>query len=401
MISVAEAWQVIRAHVAPFGDECLPVDASVGRVLAQQVIAERAHPPFDRVTMDGAAIRWSDPLPDAYPVTDTQLAGSPPKTLPNSYSAIEIMTGAPLAQGADTVIPVERYRIEEQETGRRLILEAGYAPSQGQFIHKAGSDHDKAAVLLEAGCFIGPVEVAILLSAGLTNVHVRKQPQVTVIATGDELVPAGEPIENHQIRLSNAPAVASLLKRHELASAAVCHLNDNPSVLEQKLADLLQHNDVLILSGGVSKGKADHVPAVLTALGVEKHFHFVAQRPGKPMWFGTSREGTLVFALPGNPVSTLSCARRYVVEALKLAAGIDVSQHIYATLGSDWQFNPPLTAFVPATIESRSNGAFCVHPLSTNTSGDFASLGGTSGIIELPAQQKSFAAGEAFPWFGW
>ena len=400
MISVDEAWQIVVAHIKSFGDEKIPVPASIGRVLSQPVTAERQHPPFDRVTMDGAAIAWQDPLPTALPILDTQLAGTPPKTLTNRGAAIEIMTGAPLAKGADTVIPVERYRVIDSDGQRQLVPEAGYTPSQGQFIHRAGSDHAQSDVLLEPGCRIGPAEIAILLSAGLTEVSVRRQPGTTVIATGDELVAAGKPIESHQIRLSNAPAVASLLERHQLASARVCHLKDEPATLEATLAGLLDTNRVIVLSGGVSKGKADHVPDVLNALGVEKHFHFVAQRPGKPMWFGTSKTGTLVFALPGNPISTLSCARRYVVPALQHAAGITPPQR-FAKLASDWDFKPPLTAFVPAKIRASRDGELLATPLATNTSGDFAALGNSDGFLELPAQQKSFAAGEAFPWYGW
>ncbi|MEM7612485.1 MAG: molybdopterin molybdotransferase MoeA [Pseudomonadota bacterium] len=400
MISVAEACEIIAANITRLPDEHVPLSAAVGRTLVQQVRAERDQPPFDRVTMDGAALCWP-PTTSTRPIEGVQFAGDPPLALADRDNAIEIMTGAALGDTANTIVPVERYRVEASAGQRQLVLEPGYVPESGQFIHRRGSDHETGAVLLEPGMIIGGAELAIIASAGLERVRVARAPRIAVIATGNELVPAGRPIADHQIRLSNGPALVGALALAGYSAATLHHLTDEPAQLEVRLGELLTDNDVLILSGGVSKGQADHVPSVLTELGVEKHFHRVAQRPGKPMWFGTGRRSQLVFALPGNPVSTLACFRRYVVDALHVAGGRDVGRKPTARLAADWQFKPKLTALVPVVVRPDDDGQLWATPVTTNTSGDFSALGGSSGFVELPAAKDDFAAGESYPLYWW
>lgn len=400
MISVREAERIILDAVASFDHQVVNIEDAVGRTLAEPILAERDHPPFDRVTMDGAAIVWQETLPTLN-IVGTQLAGEPRQTLPDAQSAIEIMTGAPMSNGADTVIPVERYSVTEKQSSLELLPEAHYAPTKGQFIHRAGSDHKAGSTLLQAGAVIGGIETAILASAGRTTVKVCQLPCVAVIATGDELVAAGAPIQEHQIRMSNAPALIAALDRHGFPSASLHHLRDSREKLHTALSDLLDSHQVLILSGGVSKGKADFVPEVLLELGVKRHFHFVAQRPGKPMWFGMGPKGQLIFALPGNPVSTLTCFRRYVIPALQKASAQHQTGRPTAKLANDWHFKPALTAFVPVFIQPDNAGQLWATPLATNTSGDFAALAGTDGILQLPAKRKDFACGEAFPFYRW
>ncbi|MFK8052115.1 MAG: molybdopterin molybdotransferase MoeA [Woeseiaceae bacterium] len=400
MISVKEAERLIFEAMPDFGTESIPAHLATGRILAESIVAERDQPPFDRVTMDGVAIRWQENL-TTWTITDTQLAGESPKTLAAPDHAIEIMTGAALCDDADTVIPVERYQIETINGQSRLTLETGYQPSHGQNIHKAGSDHAAGTTLLTPGMRIGGIESAIIASAGHTDVLVKLQPSIAVIATGDELVPPGQPIEPHQIRLSNGPALLTALRSHGFSDVSLHHLPDSKAGLQKSLAEILNENEVLVLSGGVSKGKADFVPEILNMLGVKKHFHFVAQRPGKPMWFGTGEQRQAVFALPGNPVSTLSCFRRYVVPALERANGMNARGPSTVKLATDWHFKPALTALVPAMLQPDNAGQMWATPLSTNTSGDFAALAYTDGLIELPPKRKDFACGEAFPFFYW
>ncbi|MEL7297656.1 MAG: molybdopterin molybdotransferase MoeA [Pseudomonadota bacterium] len=401
MISVRQASEIIAEHIEPAAAERIAIADAAGRILAQPVRAERAHPPFDRVTMDGVAIRWSETLPTTLRIAGRQLAGEPARTLPADDCAMEIMTGAVLCAGADTVVPVERYTTRSSDDDMLLDLEAGYAPERGQFIHRAGSDHAAGTTLLPAGVRIGGTEMAILHSAGETQTDVRRMPRVAIVATGDELVAAGEPIAAHQIRLSNGPGIAAALHQRGFTQCTTHHLKDSREQLMHGLADLLHQHDVLVLSGGVSKGKADFIPEVLEALGVTRLFHFVAQRPGKPMWFGQGPQGQLVFGLPGNPVSTLSCCRRYVVPALEQMTGLDKHGPATAKLATDWHFKPELTAFVPVVIQPDNAGQLWAAPLTTNTSGDFAALAGSHGFVELPAKRKSFAAGEAFSYYPW
>lgn len=394
MISVAEAWAQVAAHIRPLGTERIDITDAAGRVLAETVTAERDQPPFDRVTMDGIAVRYASQ--HAFGVAGTQFAGDPPLTLERDDTAIEIMTGAALPAGADTVIPVERYTRE----GDTVTLESGYTATTGQFVHRRGSDHVAATTLLEPGARLGGPETAVLASAGLATVAVATLPKVHIVATGNELIAAGQPIADHEVRLSNGPAMSVMLSAAGYPGAQVHHLPDAPNVLRERLGALLDNADVIVLSGGVSKGKADYVPGVLADLGVTRHFHRVAQRPGKPIWFGTGPSGQLVFGLPGNPVSTLACCRRYVVPALALASGEHAPQAKWLALSEDWHFPPALAAFVPVNVRAGDSGPVAV-PVATNTSGDFTALAGTDGFVELPADREHFAAGERYPFYGW
>ena len=390
MITVDEAREAILAAMPAFEAEAIPVESACGRVLQQDVVAERDQPPFDRVMMDGIAIAHSDFKAGAerFPVQCTQAAGDERQSLDAGH-CIEIMTGAALPRGADCIIPVERINI----TDGVATLEDGYAAEARQFIHAQASDHEHGAVLLRPGKRISPMDIAIIHSAGLVEVSVSRPPTIRVISTGNELVPAGQPIAPHQVRLSNGPAVIALLQQHGYQDCQHDHLVDEPQLLERRVADHLDAADVLVLSGGVSMGKADFVPEVLGKLGVRVLFHKISQRPGKPMWFGMGPQGQAVFALPGNPVSTLVCARQYVVPALARASGQADALPDFAVLGQDFSFAPQLTCFLPARLITNAGGQVLAMPVPTNTSGDFAALSATDGCVELSREESSFPAG--------
>ncbi len=342
--------------------------------------------------MDGIAICFADFEKGirAYPIQAMQAAGETRLTL-ESGSCIEIMTGASLPEGADCVIPVERVAI----SGDAAEIESDYAASRRQFIHAQGSDHKKDAELLTAGKLLSAMDIAVIASAGLTFVEVSRSPAIRVISTGNELVAAGEPIADHQIRLSNGPALVAMLEQHGYRDNAHEHLRDDPEALEARIRDHLDAADVLILSGGVSMGKADYVPQVLERLGVEVVFHKISQRPGKPMWFGVGPHGQTVFALPGNPVSTLVCCRQYVIPSLDKASGRAEKPPEFVSLTQDVRFEPRLTCFLPVKLLSSTGGQALAMPVHTNTSGDFASLSASDGYIELALEQTDFPAGTA------
>jgi molybdopterin molybdotransferase len=388
----AEALRAIREALPALGSERVPVARAAGRALRQSVVAERDQPPFDRVMMDGIAIRHDDfeRGTRAFPIVSTQAAGDAQQTLERG-GCIEIMTGASLPRGADCIVPVERIGI----TGGVATIEEGYETRRGQFIHGRGSDHECGAELLRPGGRISPLDIAVLLACGLTEVEVSSLPALRVISTGNELVPAGAPIEAHQIRLTNGPAVIAMLAAHGYHDAAHEHLADDPDLLETRLAAHLDAADVLVLSGGVSMGKADFVPQVLERLGVSAAFHGIRQRPGRPMWFGTGPRGQAVFALPGNPVSTLVCCREYLIPALDSASGLLSARPEFASLTEDFSFEPALTCFLPARIVSNVGGQLLAMPAPTNTSGDFTSLATTDGYVELAADRTRFPAGTA------
>jgi len=398
MLTAAEATHAILAAVKGLESETVSLAEATGRVLAQSVKAERDQPPFDRVMMDGIAIAYAEFAEGnrSFQIQSTQAAGDPAQTLKPGH-AIEIMTGASLPADADCIIPVERIIVNESGAH----VEANYATSERQFIHAAGSDHKKDTELLQPGTRISPLDIAIIASCGLPDVSVAKQPRVSVISTGNELVAAGEAIEAHQIRLSNGPAIVAMLEENGYADAEHEHLVDEPELLTERIAQHLQHADVLILSGGVSMGKADYVPQVLNDLGVDVTFHKISQRPGKPMWFGMGPDGQAVFALPGNPVSTLVCARQYVIPTLRHMSGMVAAAPQFASLTADVTFKPQLTNFLPVRLISNAAGSVLAMPVHTNTSGDFASLSGTDGYVELALEQSDFKTGTTVPLHRW
>ena len=398
MLTAAEATQAILAAVKALESETVSLAEATGRILAQSVKAERDQPPFDRVMMDGIAIAYADFAEGnrSFPIQSTQAAGDPAQTL-KPGNAIEIMTGASLPAGADCIVPVERIIVNESGAH----VEANYAATERQFIHATGSDHKEDAELLQPGTRISPMEIAIIASCGLPEVSVAKQPRISVISTGNELIAAGEAIEAHQIRLSNGPTIVAMLDENGYADAIHEHLVDEPERLRERIAHHLQQADVLILSGGVSMGKADYVPQVLNDLDVDVTFHKISQRPGKPMWFGMGPNGQSVFALPGNPVSTLVCARQYVIPALRHMSGMAAAAPQFASLTADVTFKPELTNFLPVRLISNAAGNVLAMPVHTNTSGDFASLSGTDGYVELALERSDFKAGTTVPLHRW
>lgn len=398
MLTTAEASAAIAGALRPLETERVPIEQAPGRVLRQSILAERDQPPFHRVMMDGIAVRYGDLAAGIrdFPVQGMVAAGDPATAL-EPGKVIEIMTGAPLPANADCIIPVERIDIN----GSTARLEQGYAPDRGQFIHERGSDHRQGTELLIAGCRIGPLEMAIIASGGLDEVDVAAVPAIGVVSTGNELVPGGQPIEPHQVRLSNGPALAAMLESVAAAKAEHDHLPDDPATMHRRIEALLERSDVLVLSGGVSMGKADHVPRVLEELGVEVVFHKISQRPGKPMWFGMTPAGKAVFALPGNPVSSLVCCRHYVVPALQRMAGLRDRPPEFAALAQAVVFEPRLTSFLPVRLVSNAAAQLLAMPVHTNTSGDFASLAGTDGYVELALERDNFPSGSAVPLHRW
>ena len=398
MLTVEEASRHILDTIEPSPAETVALADSAGRVLRQSVVAERDQPPFDRVMMDGIALRFDEFAAGTrtFAVQSTQHAGDPRQTL-EAGKAIEIMTGASLPEHADLVVPVERITVNEHGAH----VEANYEARRRQFVHARGSDHRAGTELLRPGTRVTPMDVAILASAGLAEVDVAAEPTIRVISTGNELVPAGQAIADHQVRLSNGPALVAMLAAAGYANAGHEHLADDPKQLAQRIAQHLEEADVLVLSGGVSMGKADFVPGVLKDLGVEVVFHKISQRPGKPMWFGKGKNGQRVFALPGNPVSTLVCCRQYVLPALKALDGEAAPRPVFASLTQAVTFKPKLTNFLPVKIVSNATAQLLAMPSPTNTSGDFAALSGTAGYVVLDRDQAEFPAGTVVPFVAW
>lgn len=400
MTSVAEAWALIAGRMPRQPIERVPLVRATGRVLAESITAERDQPPFDRVTMDGIAIASAAFAEGrrSFTIAATHAAGVAAAQLPSPAQCIRVMTGAVRPEGADAVIPIERVTID----GTTARIDEHAVAMPGRFIHARGSDRQAGATVLERGCVIGPAEAAVLASAGRAEVAVAALPRVAVVSTGDELVSVDTPaIAPYQIRSSNDYAVAASLARAGIGDCTRAMLPDNPGHILERVRELHAENDVLILSGGVSMGEFDFVPAVLESLGSELVFHRIEQKPGRPMWFGMSGDGKPIFALPGNPVSTLLCMTRYVVPALELVLGRTERATETARLGADVEGPQGLCYFVPVVLDWDESGTAIALPRPTNTSGDFATLAMTDGFLELTSGRALHAAGEVGRIFRW
>jgi molybdopterin molybdotransferase len=304
------------------------------------------------------------------------------------------MTGAACPDGADTIVPVERLEVQ----GDAVVVTAS-AVTARQFIHARGSDGRRGDVLLAPGVRLGPAEIAVLASAGRADASVAVVPRVAAVSTGDELVAPGEPVAPHQIRSSNDYAIAASLQRCALATITRVRLKDDPDTMLAAVRSLHESHDALILSGGVSMGEFDFVPGVMKSLGAELVFHRIRQKPGRPMWFGVSSARKPIFALPGNPVSTLVCLTRYVAPALRYSAGAPDAPPERVRLTERVVGPADLTYFLPVKLGSSSEGVALAEPRPTNTSGDFVSLAGTDGFVELPP--GTHAAGTVARLYRW
>ena len=399
MLTPAEADQLIGQHLQCLPIESLPLAQCAGAVLRENIYAERDQPPYDRVAMDGVALDSQAVSAGgrSFRIQATQAAGDAPLTLGAPADCIEVLTGAVLPVGCDSVVPIEKLAIELGHAA--LALHAQVEPWQN--VHRRGSDTRQGALLLSAGRRLRAPEIAIAASAGMARIRVASQPMLAVISTGNELVEPGEPVLAHQVRRSNAYAVVSALRAHGFQRVADDHIRDDAEELRERLHFHLETHDVLVLSGGVSMGRFDLVPQVLGELGVRTIFHKVAQRPGKPLWFGVAPSGAAVFGLPGNPVSTLVCLTRFVLPALRGSLGQSPQPAQRMALAAPVTVTPPLTHFLPVRLEQDDWGREWAVPAPTNGSGDFTGLAGTEGFVELPPGPNTYAKGFVTRLFRW
>lgn len=392
MISVSEATAIILSHSIETGRQEVSVQEACGRILREEVFADRDFPPFDRVAMDGIAIdfeSWRKGVRQ-FPVEGIQAAGQQPKRLANADFCMEVMTGAMLPIGTDTVIRYEDLEIKDQKA-TLLIKEI----QKGDNLHLQAQDAKRNDLLLTSGIKISPAEIALMASVGKKRISVSSFPKTAIISTGDELVPVDLIPLPYQIRRSNSYALQASL--WEMGCAAdQYHIPDQPEILETEVRKILSHYELIIFSGGVSKGKFDFVPQTLEQSGIQKRFHQVSQKPGKPLWFGTSARH-VVFALPGNPVSTYMCFYRYIKPWLMKSLGGTIERKT-AVLAKDFTFKPPLTYFLQVNVQ-HEKGQLLAYPMAGGGSGDFANLKDVHGFIELPAESPEFKAGQIYDYY--
>ncbi|HEX6225315.1 MAG TPA: molybdopterin molybdotransferase MoeA [Chryseolinea sp.] len=394
MVSVSEASDIIFSNLLKPGIETVPLQRAFNRVLGEKISADRDFPPFDRVSMDGVAIQFEvlKNGQNEFPVEFIHAAGSPQKKLQRKNNCVEVMTGAILPEGTDTVIRYEDLEIKDNVA--RVLNETVNAY---QNVSRKGIDCRQGDLLLQPGMLLAPSEVALLASVGKVDVRVFSLPATAIISSGDELVDVGQFPLPHQIRRSNTYAIEAGMQSLNW-NANHFHFPDEKPVLLKSLEKVLSDHDVVILSGGVSKGKFDFIPKVLEALGVKKLFHHVNQRPGKPFWFGRSADGSkTVFALPGNPVSTYMCFYRYIRPWFLKSFQVDQG-NLTAELAETFSFAPSLTYFLQVKTVSEE-GKLLAYPDPGGGSGDFVNLKNVTGFLELPPQKTTFHAGEIFSYF--
>ncbi|MBF9222904.1 molybdopterin molybdotransferase MoeA [Hymenobacter ruricola] len=402
MLSVAEAFARVLATARPLPLETVPLPQAASRMLAETLTADRDFPPFNRVAMDGIAVRfatWAGGQ-TAFDIEHTQYAGAPPRPLLNPQNAVEVMTGAVLPAGTDTVVRYEDILLADN----RATVQIPPPEAPGVNIHHQAADRRAGDALLRPGTRLGPAELAVAATVGAAEVRVTRAARVAVVSTGDELVSIRETPLPHQIRRSNVYALQALFAQAG-AEVSQFHLPDSLDELRAGLTEILGAGfDAVVLSGAVSKGRADHLPGLLRELHVAEIFHEVNQRPGKPLWFGARAGGPVVFGLPGNPVSTFITACRYVrpwLSAVQRPVGAADAPAAFeaplpAVLTVDIYFKPQLAHFVPVRLAVDAEGRRAT-PLRVGGSGDLAGLLGATAFLELPPEPAVFAAGSVWP----
>lgn len=391
-IPYEKALSILTEHKGSFPIKTRNLEDCIGAYLAEDLVADRDFPPFDRVTMDGIAIAYTafENGQREFKIEDIAPAGTPQKSLKNPQNCIEVMTGAIMPHGVNTVIRYEDLTIQEKKATVHLD-----SLRHKQNVHFKGIDIAKGTCIVPKGKQLSSAEINVAASVGKVTLRVRQNPKAVIFSTGDELVPVDQKPQLHQIRRSNVYGIQATLKEWGV-SADLHHLADDKTEMLTTISKLLEVYDLFIFTGGVSKGKFDYLPDVLEKLQVKKHFHKIQQRPGKPFWFGSHVNEKKVFALPGNPVSSFVCVYMYLRFWLQKSLEIE-PETLYVKLKNDVEFKPDLVYFLEAILESQPDGSLVVEPIKGNGSGDFANLVKTDGFLILPQNKSQFFANEVYP----
>lgn len=396
MISVREALHLVLERLPRSGAEMVPLTRAHGRVLAERVRSSRDVPPFRNAAMDGYALRVADVAgadaerPVRLRVLETIGAGAVPSQTLAAGTAIKIMTGAVVPDGADAVVRIE----DTREAGEDVEVLA--ATAVGANLRHPGEDVRRDEELFAPGRVLRPADVGLLASIGAAVVRVRRRPRVAILATGDELVDLGQAPGPGQIVNSNAYTLAAAVEESGGEAVVLGIVRDRPEKIRAAFAEACR-SDVVLSTGGVSVGSFDYVRRILFDLGYEERFWKVAQRPGKPLTFGLCGE-TPVFGLPGNPVSALVCFYVYVLPALRTMVG---REEVFlasapATLADEVAKANGLTEFIRCTLEGTPEG-YVARSTGTQSSGVLKSLSLGDGLIVGPAEERVLPRGARLP----
>jgi len=393
VISVDDALQQVLTVVHPLGVERVALPDALGRVLAQEIGSPRDIPGFDNSAMDGYAVRSADvaSASESHPVrlrvTETVPAGKMPECEVKAGEAARTMTGAPIAQGADAVVPVERTR------GSGDTVEILAPAERHAFVRPRGEDVRQGEVVIEPGRVLGPADLGMIASLNRSMVGVYRRPRVAIVATGDELVDIDESPSGAQVVNSSAYALYGAIREAGGDGAILRVARDTPAQVRERITEAMAF-DVILTTGGVSVGQFDHVKTVLDDLGMKTLFHGVAQKPGRPLKFGTLGDRP-VFGLPGNPVSTLVCFYLYARPALlrmsgRREVGLPRSS---ARVTTDIKLAKGLTEFVRVKLERRDDDVFATST-GNQGSGIFSSIARADGLLIGPAEADILRKGD-------
>ena len=410
MLSVTDALAMVLTQATPVTSENLPLQKALRRVLAVDLQTPHDSPPFDKSLMDGFAVTTlansdsalhRDPEFIKLNVVETVTAGMIPSKTVTEATAVRIMTGAALPAGCDCVVPIERTQFDEAAPHVVSIPRAAFFAES--CLMRQGGAAKKGTKLIAAGTRLQPQQIAALAEFGEACVPVFRHPTVAVLATGDELIPFDEPLQPGAIRNSNEPMLMAQAATCDATPISLGVARDNVDELSQRIQQGLQH-DVLLLSGGVSAGTLDLVPQQLAAAGVEQIFHGIDMKPGKPLWFGIRRSEsrtTLVFGLPGNPVSSLVCFELFVRPALSKISGIvtETLQGLTARLSEPFTANGSRPVYQPGFI-SVCSGTLRFRPVPWNGSSDLRATIEANGMALLSSAHGPYNADDTVPvWF--
>jgi len=393
MISVQEALSIILSQSRNFGNTAVSINEANGRVLAEDIHADRDYPPFHRAAMDGFALRSIDFLEKSirtYEIIEDLFAGGTSTLQPKEGQCLRIMTGSATPEVYDAIIRIEDCQVEGQQVTFNIS-----ALKKGQNIARQGEDAQAGALILTKGTRLFAPEVSALAVAGRSTVLVHQFPKIAVISTGDEVVPVGQDIQPHQIRDSNSYALASFLHQYGLEIAYRKLIRDDKELLRHAIQEVLTY-DLVIFSGGVSMGEADFIPGVLADCGVQPLFHKVKLKPGKPLWFGKLPAGGVVFGLPGNPMSCQVCYKVFIEPFIRKCFGLSAALTLQLPLLIDKKKNAKLDQYFPCIIEGKG-----IRPVVINGSGDITSTLRSHGLAVHPLDALDLTAGDPVEFIFW
>ena len=388
-LQATEAQHLILHSVIALGVETVQLDQSVGRVLAQEIHANRDLPPYDVSAMDGFALRSADlaGVPVVLEIIEDIKAGDLPGKILQTGQCARIMTGAPVPVGADAVIRVE----ETQEAGATAVR-INKAVKPGNDIRLRGENMKDGDVVLTAGTEITPGIIGVLATVKAARFSVFRRPRVAILSTGNELEGMDEAVDLNKIPNANSYALMAQVQALGIEPVLLGIARDDPAELEQYLKRGLEY-DVLLVSGGTSVGVHDYVRPTIEKLGVEMKFWRLAIRPGHPLAFGMTHK-TAVFGLPGNPVSSMVCFEQFVIPALRQMMG---NKRLYrrtvtARVAHDVKFRPGRTEFIRVQLTRDDNG-YIASSTGTQSSGVLLSMARADGLMVIPSDSTGLAAG--------